>query len=172
MATLREEATALISILPNPGKYSEKLAALLAATENANAALAALQAAEDVKATTTAARLEQQENLIALLTTQSDEIATANAAAAAARVAAENDLARREAAFDEAKQAHADQVEHDLRNCAFREEAIARKEAELGAVAEARVKDLHAGQAAVRDQHKVLHATIAEARQRIAAIAA
>jgi hypothetical protein len=167
MATLREEATALISILPNPGKYSEKLAALLAATENANAALAALKAAEDVKATTTAARLEQQENLIALLTIQSDEIATANASAAASRVATENDLARRASEFDAAKQQHADKVEHDLRNIAAREEAVTRKEAELGAVAEARVKDLHAAQGRLAAHHVGLRSIIAETRARI-----
>jgi hypothetical protein len=162
------EALALVALVANGPKYAERLQELAAATAASDKAARDLQAAEK----SSAEKLAVTEALHVSLQGQVDEIQAANAVATAKIEASRNDLARREAAFDEAKQAHADQVEHDLRNCAFREEAIARKEAELGAVAEARVKDLHAGQAALRDQHKVLHATIAEARQGIAAIAA
>jgi hypothetical protein len=170
--TLREEATELVKILPNPGKYSEKLTALLAAAENANAALAALKAAEDAKAMAMAARLEEQVNLLASLTAQSDEIANANASATASRVAAENDLARRVGELETAKQQHADKVEHNLRNIAARQEGLARKEAELGAVAEARAQDLRAKQDGLAAHHFALRTTIAEARQGLVAVIA
>jgi hypothetical protein len=101
--TLRDEAMALVSLLPNPAKYSSKLEAVLVAKAEAEAALAALKAAENEKATATAARFEEQENLIASLSAQSDEIAAANAAAAASRVAAENDLSQRVAELEVAE---------------------------------------------------------------------
>ena len=172
MATLREEATALISILPNPGKYSEKLTALLAATENANAALADLKAAENAKATATAARLEQQENLLALLTAQSDEIANANAAAAASRVAAENDLARRVGELETAKQQHADEVARSLKMFAAREAELTAKQTAQDTDFGNRTKELRGVEDKLRTHHSGLRAIVASARQGIAVIAA
>jgi hypothetical protein len=47
MTTLRDEAMTLISLLPNPQKYTERMQEILTAKQEADAAIAAAKAAEE-----------------------------------------------------------------------------------------------------------------------------
>jgi chromosome segregation ATPase len=162
------EALALLALVADTGRFSEKVQELTSRTEAANKATLDLQAAEK----TSADKLSATAALLASLQSQAESLEAANAEAAAKIEAAKNDLARREAELLELKQQHVDKVEHDLRNIAAREEGVARKEVELGAIAEARAQDLRAKQDGLAAHHLALRTTVMEARKGIAVIAA
>jgi chromosome segregation ATPase len=164
--TLREEAMGLVALLPNPGKYSEKLATLLAAVENANATIADARAAE----LGAAKKLEVAEALLQSLTDQTDVIQAANEAAAAKLEASENDLARRVGELEAAKQQHSNQQSAALQELTNREQELSLKQSALDADIGSRVKVLHEGQGKLRGHHLALRSVIAETQASLAAI--
>jgi chromosome segregation ATPase len=163
--TASSEARAMIALLPDAKKFAARLEELIAATEQANAAVANLKLQEQA----TSSKLEVQETLLASLQAQTDELAAANAAAAASRVAAENDLARRLGELETAKAAHADEVKRSLDMFKEREAELKQRQSVLDADFHRRLEDLRAVEDKIRSHHVGLRAVIDETRRGIAA---
>jgi outer membrane murein-binding lipoprotein Lpp len=168
--TLRDEALSLVSLLPNPQGYSEKLGQLLAAKAEADAAIANAKAVEKATSETTAAKLEASTALLQALTAQSDELENKNSAARAKIEAAETDLARRESELDVTRQQHAAEVARSLQMFASREAELKQKGAAQSEAHSAHAADMQREHDRLSAHHRDLRSIIASARQGIAAV--
>jgi chromosome segregation ATPase len=162
--TLRDEAMALVSLLPNPAKYSLKLEAMLAAKQEADATIAAAKAAEN----SSAERIAVAETVLASLNEQADALKSAQEAAEGKLASAEADLARRLGELEAAKVAHAAAVADSLAIFTAREQEISLKQSAMDAHIAAHTKILHEGQAGLHARNLELRQIIGAARQGLA----
>jgi chromosome segregation ATPase len=159
------EALALLALVADTGRFSEKVQELTSRTEAANKATLDLQAAEK----TSADKLSATAALLASLQSQAESLEAANAEAAAKIESAKNDLARREAELLELKQQHVHQVATALRDHERRSAELEQRRSTQDEDFHSRVEALRLVENKLRDHHSGLRSIIAAARQGLAA---
>jgi chromosome segregation ATPase len=156
------EALQLVGLLPDAAKYQQKLQELIAKTDAANAAVAALAAREKAAAD----KIAVAETVLASLNEQADALKSAQEAAEARLAARETALAQRE--MDLRQQDN--QIKAALAALAQREDALAQQVARHASEHDERAAALRGERDRLSAHHRDLRQAAAAARQQLANI--
>jgi chromosome segregation ATPase len=162
--TASAEALALVGLLPDAGKYQQRLQELIDKTDAANAAVVGLTAKEKAAAD----KIAVAETVLASLNEQADALKSAQEVAEARLAARETGLAQRETALQAAKEQHDNQVKVGLAALAQREDALAQQVARHACEHDERAAALRGERDRLSAHHRDLRQAAAAARQQLA----